>query len=199
MRWVCAVVLAAGCHASTTVATVGGLTVHLTLATPAPADDVAIASVTMRLSSLTAVSDRAAHDPRASSSDVTLSMGDASDLPLPTAPPGLYSAVDARLGGSTDVGLDVQAVWHTARVHATIATASFDVECADPVRLDPGKRAQLSLSADPSGWFGGLDLGNATSDADDNGINISADDNRALAVQLVGNVLASFALGCSPQ
>ena len=33
----------------------------------------------------------------------------------------------------------------------------------------------------------------------DNGINISADDNRALAAQLVGNVLASFALACSPE
>jgi hypothetical protein len=54
------------------------------------------------------------------------------------------------------------------------------------------------LRADPSAWFAGLDLGSATSDVDDSGINVSGDDNRPLAAALVAKVQASFALVCAP-
>ena len=189
----------AGCHGGTAPPPPGGLTLHVELATPPTGSDVAIASVAMHLSALRAVSDRSADDGRAAATDVDLGLGDSVDLALPAAPPGLYSAVDAVLGSSADIGLDVQAVWHTARVHATLATAPFDVACAAPVQLDPGHRALLTVVIDPTGWFGGLDLGNATSDPDDAGIVISPDDNRPLADALLANVMASFTLDCAPE
>ncbi len=153
----------------------------------------------MHLSALHAVSDRSAVDPRAAANDVDLALGDAVDVALPSAPPGLYSAVDALLGSSADIGLDVQAVWHTARVHATLYSAPFDVGCAAPVAVDPGHRARLDVQIDPTVWFSGLDLGSATSDPDDAGIVISPDDNRPLAMVLLGNVITSFTLDCAPQ
>jgi hypothetical protein len=188
-----------GCHASTPAPAAGGLAVELSLADASGDGDVAVASIAMRLSTLTAVSDRSAVDSRAALSDVVLAMGDHADRALPQAPPGLYSAVDVRLGDGSDVGVDVQAVWHAARVHASLTSTAFDVRCADPVRLEPGQRARLSVRADPSSWFAGLDLGSSISDADDNGIIINADDNRPLAAALLANVIASFSLDCTPE
>jgi hypothetical protein len=153
----------------------------------------------MHLSALRAVSDRSAADPRAAASDVDLMLGDGVDLPLAAAPPGLYSAVDALLGSPADIGLDVQAVWNSARVHATLSAAPFDVDCPTPVALDPGHGARLTVQIDPSGWFDGIDLGNATSDPDDAGIVISDDDNVPLADALTANVIASFTLDCAPE
>jgi hypothetical protein len=191
----------AGCHGSTTTAppAAGGLTMHVAVAAAPTGGDVAIASIALHLAELTAVSDRSAVDGRAAATDVDLTLGGTTDLTLMSAPPGLYSAVDARLGSSADTGLDVQAVWHAARVHATLVSTPFDVGCATPVRLDPGKRARLDLLVDPSLWFAGLDLASATSDPDDAGIVISADDNRPLATALLANVMASFTLECAPQ
>jgi hypothetical protein len=165
------------------------------LATAPTTSDVAIASVALHLSALTAVSDRSAADARATASDVALGLGDASDLTLPAAPPGLYSAVDTELASP---GVDVQAVWNAARVHATLASTPFDVGCPTPARLDPGQRVELTLHADPAAWFDGIDLGDAISDVDDNGIVISSDDNRELALTLAANVVASFTLDCGP-
>jgi hypothetical protein len=200
MRHLALTLALAGCHASTAGAPApGGLTVHLALATASTGNDVAIASVAMHLVQLRAVSDRTAVDPRAASADIDLALGDAKDLTLPTAPPGLYSAVDALLGSSADTGLDVQAVWHAARVHATLVSTPFDIGCANPVRLDPGHAARLAVQIDPTSWFAGLDLGSATSDPDDAGIVISPDDNRPLAAALLANVMASFTLDCAPQ
>ncbi len=199
MRLAALMLALAGCHASTPAPPVGGLTVHVSLATASTEGDVALASVAMHLAAVVAVSDRSADDPRAAMSDIDLGLGDTRDLTLPSAPPGLYSAVDAQLGGSADPGIDVQAVWHTARVHATLLSIPFDVGCPSPVRLDPGQRAQLTLGADPTSWFDGLDLGSAASDVDDNGIVISDDDNRPLAMALRANVLASFALDCASE
>jgi len=193
-----ALALFAGCHASSPTPPAGGLTLHVGVATAPTAGDVAIASVAMHLSALRAVSDRSAVDPRAAATDVDLALGDSVDLALPSAPPGLYSAVDALLGSSADTGRDVQAVWNTARVHATLVSAPFDVGCAAPVQLDPGHRARLTVMIDPASWFDGLDLANATSDPDDAGIVISPDDNRPLAAALLANVVASFSLDCSP-
>ena len=199
MRLVALTLALAGCHAATTAPAVGGLTMHVAVATAPTGSEVAIASVSMHLAQLVAVSDRSAIDARAALADVDLALGDSSDLALPNAPPGLYSAVGARLGGSADTGLDVQAVWHSARVHATLVSSPFDVGCPSPVRLDPGHRAQLLVHVDPSSWFAGLDFGNATTDPDDAGIVISADDNRPLATALLANVMASFSLDCAAE
>lgn len=197
MRLVALTLALAGCHASTAAPAAGGLTLHVALATASTASDVAVASVALHLIGLRAVSDRTSSDPRATSSDIDLALGDTKDVSLPTAPPGLYSAVDAVLGSDADTGLDVQAVWHTARVHATLVSTPFDVGCADPVRLDPGHAARLDMQIDPATWFDGLDLGSAASDPDDTGIVISADDNRPLATALMANVTASFTLDCT--
>jgi hypothetical protein len=200
MRLVALLVAVTGCHAGAGPSPpAGGLTMHLALATAPTVGEVAIASAALTLTRLTAVSDRAAADARATLRDVTLALGDRSDTVLSAAPPGLYSAVDVRLGGSASVGVDIEAVWRIARIHATVASPPFDVACASPVRLEPGQRAQLTLRADPTLWFTGLDLGSAVSDGDDSGINISDDDNRPLALALVGNVVGSFALDCAPQ
>jgi hypothetical protein len=190
MRLAALTLALAGCHASAPAPPAGGLAVDVSLASAGGDGSVAVASIAMRLSALTAVSDRSAVDPRATLSDVGLAMGDHADRALPEAPPGLYSAVDVRLGDSSDVGVDVQAVWNAARVHASLSASAFDVRCADPVRLEPGQRARLSLRADPSGWFAGVDLGSTTSDTDDN---------RPLAAALLANVIASFALDCAPE
>ncbi len=199
MRPLALVVLLAGCHGATTTPPASGLTLHVALATAPTGSDVAIASVALHLSALRAVSDRSAVDARAAAADVDLMLGDSVDVALPSAPPGLYSAVDALLGSSADNGLDLQAVWHMARIHATITTAAFDVGCAAPVSLDPGHRARLDVAIDPASWFDGLDLGGATTDPDDAGIVISADDNRPLMTSLLANVTASFTLGCAPE
>ncbi|HEX8953241.1 MAG TPA: hypothetical protein VF945_15410 [Polyangia bacterium] len=192
-------VVLGGCHASSTPPPAAGLLLHVALATAPTGSEVAIASAAMHLSALRAVSDRSATDPRAAASELDLALGDSLDVALPSAPPGLYSAVDAQLGSSADIGLDVQAVWHMARVHATLESAPFDVGCAMPVALDPGHRARLDVQIDPAGWFAGLDLANATADPDDAGIVVSADDNRPLAAALLANVTASFTLGCAPE
>jgi hypothetical protein len=93
----------------------------------------------------------------------------------------------------------VQAVWHAARVHATLVSAPFDIRCATPVQLDPGHAARLTVQVDPSSWFAGVDLGSAASDPDDSGVVISSDDNQPLAAALLANVMASFTLDCAPQ
>src|SRR3954471_1571759 len=103
--------VAAGCHGSATVPTAHGLDVELALAMPSAPGDVAVASIAMRFGRVVAVSDRAADDARATVSDNKLALGDSASLSLPSAPPGLYSAVGARLGSTADIGLDVQAVW----------------------------------------------------------------------------------------
>ena len=187
----------AGCHAASSAPAPSGLVIHVSLATAPTSSDVAVASVALSLPSLTAVSDRSAADARATSSDVMLGLGDSADLALPSAPPGLYSAVDTQLGNAAGIGLELQAVWNAARVHATVTSPPFDVGCPTPVRLDPGHQALLTLRVDPASWFDGLDLQDAIGDADDNGIVISADDNLDLAQTLVANAVASFALDCA--
>lgn len=188
-----------GCHGSLATPPASGLTLHVALATAPTGSDVAIASVALHLSALRAVSDRSAVDARAAASEVDLQLGDRADLALPSAPPGLYSAVDAILGSAASTGLEVQAVWNMARVHAAIPTATFDVGCATPVALDPGHRARLDVQIDPASWFDRLDLAGATSDPDDAGIVISADDNSPLMAALLANVTASFTLACASE
>jgi hypothetical protein len=197
MRLCLLVVAIAGCHASSAAPAAGGLTVHLALATASTDSDVAIASVALRLGQLVAVSDRSDDDARAALGEIELGLGDTRDVTLPTAPPGIYSAIDAELGSANDEGLDVEGVWNSVRVHAQLATAPFDVGCPTPAALDPGQRVALTVSADPASWFDGLDLGSAVSDADDNGIVIGDDDNHPMDQLLLANVIASFTLDCS--
>jgi hypothetical protein len=199
MRHVWLALFLVGCGGSKPAAPAGGLAVHVQLSPSTVSNEVAIASAMLHVATLTAASDRAAADPRATASALELTLGGAADASLPTAPPGLYATVDARLGDSGEAAIDVQGVWHTARVHATIAAVAFDVGCQSPVRLDPGQKALLTLRSDPASWFAGIDLSAVASDVDDNGIVISDDDNRDLAKQLVADVVGSFALDCAPQ
>jgi len=196
MRFAVVVLALAGCHGASAPPAPGGLEVRVSLGTAPTDGDVAIASVTLRLGQLAAVSDRAAGDARATVSNLELGLGDTHQLTLSSAPPGIYSAVDAELGTSSDAGLTVQAVWNAVRVHVTLAATPFDVSCPSPARLDPGQRVALTLYGDPARWFDAIDLGAAVSDVDDEGIVISDDDNRALAVAVRDNVLASFQLDC---
>ena len=47
--------------------------------------------------------------------------------------------------------------------------------------LEPGRRVELTLRADPAGWFDGVDLASTSSDEDDDGIVITDEDNAPLA------------------
>ncbi|MDB4969056.1 MAG: hypothetical protein JWN44_4745 [Myxococcales bacterium] len=199
MRFVAFTLALAGCHSVATPPATSELKMHVTLAAAQTDSDIAIASVAMHLTQLRAVSDRSAVDPRALSSDIDLGLGDTADLALPGAPPGLYSGVDVLLGSAADSGLDIRGVWNAARVHVTLTSTPFDVRCVDPVRLDPGQRAQLTVQIDPTIWFAGVKLGDAASDPDDNGVVISIDDNRDLAQAVLANVMASFTVDCAPQ
>jgi hypothetical protein len=189
----------AGCHAAATPPATSELTIHITLGDASTESEIAIASVAMHLTQLRAVSDRSAVDPRASASDLDLGLGDTADLALAGAPPGLYSAVDVLLGSAADTGLDIRGVWNAARVHVTLTSTPFDVRCLDPVRLDPGQGARLSVHIDPTSWFAGVRLGDAASDPDDNGVVINADDNWDLAQAVLANVMASFTVDCAPR
>jgi hypothetical protein len=189
----------AGCHAAATPPATSELTMHVTLAAAPTDSDIAVASVAMHLTHLRAVSDRSAVDSRAAANDIDLGLGDSADLALPGAPPGLYSAVDVLLGSAADTGLDIRGVWNAARVHVTLTSTPFDVRCVEPVRLEPGQRAQLTVHIDPTSWFAGVQLGNAASDPDDSGVVINADDNWDLAQAVLANVMASFTVDCAPQ
>ena len=199
MRFAILVLALGGCHAASHPSTPsgGGLTMQVALATASTDSDVAIASVALQLGQIVAVSDRSAGDARATLSNLTLGLGDTRELAMPVAPPGIYSAVDVRLGTPSEEGIGVEAVWSAVRVHVTLAGVPFDVGCPSPARLDPGAHVALTLRADPASWFDGIDLASVASDADDEGIVISDDDNREMAGMLRDNVLASFTLDCA--
>jgi hypothetical protein len=199
MRFAVLALVLAGCGGSapSSPPSGGGLTVDVALATASTDSDVAVASVAMELGQMIAVSDRSAGDSRATISDLELGLGDTRLLAMPVAPPGIYSAIDAQLGTSSEDGLVVQAVWNQVRVHVTLAATPFDVACPTPARLEPGTHVALTLSADPASWFDGIDLRSAASDVDDEGIVISDDDNRPMAAALRANVLGSFTLDCA--
>jgi hypothetical protein len=128
---------------------------------------------------------------------IDLALGDEVDRSLAAAPPGLYSAVELTAGRGVAVGVDVTGVWRGQSVHGTVSGGPFDVGCATPIAVEPGTVALLSLSADASGWFTGIDLSLTKSDADDQGILLSDDDNVALAGLLLSNVGASLRLDCA--
>jgi hypothetical protein len=201
MRAVALVLLAAACHGSSsalTPPTAPSLAMRLSL--PAPAStpgNLQVAAAGLHLQTVTAVSDRSADDPRAQLSDVDVAMGASLDAVLSPAPPGLYSSVNVVLDGPDGIGVDLAGAWGHTPLHVELRTDPFAVACAAPVRLDPGQRLQLGLHADPGRWLDGIDLSQAVSDSDDDGILLSEDDNHAIAVAVRANVVASFALDCA--
>jgi hypothetical protein len=200
MRVLALLVLAAGCHGSSSATTPlapPSLALQLSLAAPTPANDMLqIATAGLHVRSLMAVSDRSADDPRASLADLDLSMGDRLTEPL-APPPGLYSSVNLVLDGEAGIGIELAGAWNGAGLHVQLASGPFDVACPTPARLDPGQHITLALRTDPGAWLAGVDLTQALSDADDDGILLSDDDNRALGARVLANVLASFALDCA--
>jgi hypothetical protein len=195
------VLFAAACHGSSSSVTPPpppSLAVHLVFGAPATTPgNLQVAAAGLHLQALTAVSDRSAADPRARLSDLDLAMGGTVDDVLSPAPPGLYSSVNLILDGPDGIGVDLAGAWGQVPLHVQLRTDPFGIACAAPVRLDPGQRLQLALRADPGRWFDGIDLSKAVSDADDDGILLSEDDNHAIAVGVRANVIASFALDCA--
>jgi hypothetical protein len=164
----------------------------------APVGELQIAASSLHLRTLTALSDRAADAARVRVTDVELPLGASLELPLPAAPPGLYSGVGAVLDGDAGAGVAVAGAWNGMALHVQVRSGPFDIGCAAPAELDPGGAVRLELRADPSRWFDGVDLATALSDEDDDGIVINAYDNPHLAMAVLANVLASFTLDCRP-
>jgi hypothetical protein len=188
--------LVAGCGAVAPQAGPAGVHVHLSFAAPdQPPGGMAVSSALLHLNGLHAVSDRSSSDPRAEVLDAQLALGDQLDIPLPAAPPGLYASVAGTLGGD-DEGVDLQGVWNGERVHVMLAGLPLAVRCANPAQLDHGHPIALTLATDPAHWLDGVDLSTSVSDSDDNGINISNDDNATLARLISDNVVRWFHLDC---
>jgi hypothetical protein len=200
MRALALCLLAAGCHGSSKPAAplaAPSLTLQLSLAAPSSANgNLQIATAALHVRSLMAVSDRTADDPRARLGDLDVAMGDRLDQQL-TAPPGLYSMVNMVLDGEAGIGIELAGAWSGAALHVQLASGPFDVPCRAPARLDPGQRITLALHTDPARWLAGVDLSQALSDQDDDGIVLSDDDNHALGALALANVLTSFQLECS--
>jgi hypothetical protein len=202
MRALAFCLIAAGCQGSAVLPPVPAppsLAMRLQfIAPPTPVGDLQIATAGLHLARVTAVCDRAAADPRASLSAVDLSMGASFDAPSSPAPPGLYSSVNAVLDDDAGVGVNIAGAWGGMALHVQVASSPFAIGCPSPVRLEPGQRVQLRLQVDPTHWFDGVDLSTALSDSDDDGIVLSAYDNRGLAAAVLANVIASFQLECAP-
>jgi hypothetical protein len=202
MRAVALGLLIAGCHGSAMPLSIPdppSLTLHVELAAPArPVGDLQIATASLHLRTLSAVSDRVAADGRTTLTDLDLAMGASLDTPISPAPPGLYSAVNAVLDDSAGPGVALAGAWGGLALHVQVASGPFDVDCPQPARLDPGGRIRLGLRADPSHWLDGIDLSAALFDSDDDGIVLSDYDNRAMAQAVLANVIGSLQLDCAP-
>jgi hypothetical protein len=175
-----------------------GLLLHVALGASLPGGEVSVASLKLHLTDVTAVSDRASDDPRARQSASDVSFGDTVDAILPSAPPGTYSAVSWTLGDPVQSGVDLSGALGGLSLHLQLSSGPLDVRCPDPQTMAPGQRVQLTLSADASGWFDGVDLSSAKNDNDDNGFIINMEDNSVLAFEILKNVIKSFQLKCEP-
>jgi hypothetical protein len=189
--------LGCGGAAATPGATV--LAVDADFAAPAtlPAG-LSVATAQLHLVSLVAVSDRSSSDARARVAELDLPMAGTAAATLAAAPPGLYSGLAFVLGDGDAPGIDIEGTVNDLRLHVTLAHSLVYATCPDPLQLDPGGRVMLSLHADPSGWFDGVDLSTVMQDSDDNGVLISDDDNAALAARILANARQSFILDCAP-
>ncbi len=189
--------LASACGNSPHAAQPYDLALHGALLPLGPQGDVAISTVHLHLTGVSAVSDRSSADDRTQVAALDLVPGGAVDRDLPTAPPGLYSAVALTFGDSVEPGLQAEAVWHMMPVHVSVYGGPYDVACAQPVSLQLGRRAKLSLQLDSSTWFTNLNLSRTSVDPDDNGIVLSNDDNADVALSLLINVVGSLKLDCA--
>jgi hypothetical protein len=174
------------------------LTLHTTFGSPAPnSSGVSVATADLHLVSVVAVSDRSSSDARAQVPLIDLAMAGASDNRLTGVAPALYSGLSFALGDSDSAGVEINGAFGTEKLHASLSAPSVYVSCDAPLSLGPGGTVQLSLALDPTHWFEGLDLSKVMADADDNGINLSSDDNADVAALVLAHVLEAFKLGCS--
>jgi hypothetical protein len=198
MRWLVAFLV--GCSSSTApVPPPYGLQLRVSLAPSLPAlQDLSVASLRLHLGELTAVSDRSSNDPRARKDFVEIMFGESADVPLDTAPPGLYSAVSWNLGDADTDGIDMMGAVGAQKLHIELVGGPFDVRCPSPRSLAPNQRVRLTLTADATHWFDGVDLSSIKNDEDDQGIIINMEDNSPLAFEMLANVINSFQLECEP-
>jgi hypothetical protein len=160
--------------------------------------ELSVASLRLHLGALTAVSDRSSNDARSRKDFAEVAFGESADIALATAPPGLYSAVAWTLGDANIDGIDLIGAVGGQNLHVELVGGPLDARCPQPRALMPGQRVRLSLSADATHWFDGVDLSGLKNDEDDKGIIINMEDNAALAFEMLGNVINSFQLECEP-
>jgi hypothetical protein len=167
---------------------------------PAPPSlpDLSLSTLRLHLTGVTAVSDRGSDDARARHDAADIDFGETVEAELPSAPAGTYSALAWTLGDTAAAGIDLMGTTGGQRIHVQLTGGPFDARCATPRVLAPGQRARLTLTADPGGWFDGVDLTQAMNDEDDNGIIINMEDNSVLAYEILGNTIKSFRLECEP-
>jgi hypothetical protein len=198
MRTVALAFLLSACGSGSSSLPPTTLALHAQFAAPsAPTPNLSVATAELHLYGIEAVTDRSATDGRARVDAIDLAMAGASDDKLSGVAPALYSGVAFALGDTDTFGVDLSGAFGTLKLHATLTAPSVYVSCDAPFELPPGGTVQLTLSADPTHWFDGVDLSTAMSDADDNGIILSSDDNADEAALLLAHVLDTFKLGCS--
>ena len=176
-----------------------GMMLHLSLSQSEPQlADLSLSTLKVHLLNLTAVSDRSSSDPRALIDVADVDFGATADIPLPSAPPGTYSAVEWTLGDTVESGIDLEGTLAGQHLHLQLVAGPTDTRCPNPEELAPGQRVQLALTIDATHWFDAVDLTDAKNDEDDNGIIINMEDNAALAQQILQNSIKSFQLECQP-
>jgi hypothetical protein len=199
MRGLAVAILLSGCsHTPAPEAPAYGLDLNVVLAPAPPAlAGLSVSAVRLHLVALSAISDRAATDARAQASSADVAFGETFDAPWPVAPPGLYSTVEWSLGDVATSGVDLQGALSGTPLHVQLDAGPMAARCGDPQTLAPGQRVRLTLTADATHWFDGVDLSTAMDDEDDNGIIINMEDNAPLAIQVLKNAIKSFQLECS--
>jgi hypothetical protein len=199
MRWLLFFLVGCGGSPPNSPPPAYGLQLRVALAASVPnLPDISVASLRLRLGNLSAVSDRGSNDARARKDFAEVMFGESAELAFDTAPPGLYSAVTSTLGDAGDDGLDLVGAVGGENLHVELTGGAFDVRCPNPRSLAPGQRVRLTLTADATHWFDGVDVSSIKSDEDDAGIIINMEDNAPLAFEMLGNVINSFQLECEP-
>jgi hypothetical protein len=201
MRFLGILCFLAGCSqgASNASAREYGMMLHLSLAQSEPRlSGLSLSTLKLHLLNLTAVSDRSSSDARALIDVADVDFGATADIPLPSAPPGTYSAVEWTLGDSMESGIDLEGTLAGQHIHLQLTAGANDTRCPEPEELAPGQRVQLTLAVDATHWFDSVDLTDAKNDEDDSGIIINMEDNADLAQQILQNSIKSFQLECQP-
>ena len=199
MRWLLLFLVGCGSSPANTSPPQYGMQMRVTLAPSLPnLPDISVATLRLHLTNLAAVSDRSSSDPRASKDFAEVMFGESSEITFDAAPPGLYSAISWNLGDAGDDGIDLVGAVGGRNLHVELVGGPFDVRCPDPRSLAPNQRVRLTLTADATHWFDGVDLSAIKSDEDDAGIIINMEDNAPFAFEMLGNVINSFQLECEP-